>query len=267
LVKRRGQKRFINEEEPILSPSILDHPLVSERYFFPRRESFTDPFWVDCGEVKLSCHYRRKHPNSKTLIFFHGNGEIVPDYLGLFGPVFDQMGFNLFLAEYRGYSMSSGVPALAAMLGDVEHIINAVGQPLEQLVLFGRSIGSLYAVHGVYLFPGIAGLIIESGIAVILERVLMRINPQELGILMEPLQKAADQDFNHREKLLDFKGSTLVLHAEHDSLVHQAHGKKLYEWAPEPKQIRVFEKGDHNDIMAVNTEEYFQLIYQFLYRL
>lgn len=250
-----------------MTQSILDHPLVSERYFFPRREGFKDPFWVDCREVKLSCYYHQKYPESKTIVFFHGNGEIVADYLDIFVPVFDQMGYNLFLAEYRGYSMSTGVPALAAMLGDVAHIINAIGLPQEELVLFGRSIGSLYAVHGVSKFPNIAGLIIESGIAVILERVLMRIQPQELGVLLDQMQKAADGDFNHQKKLAHFNGSTLVLHSEHDSLVHHAHGKKLYDWAPEPKQIRVFEKGDHNDIMAVNAEEYFSLIYQFLSQL
>ena len=108
-----------------MTQSILDHPLVSERYFFPRREQFKDPFWVDCGDVQLSCYYQQKYPDAKTIVFFHGNGEIVPDYLELFVPVFDQMGYNLFLAEYRGYSMSTGVPAMVAMLGDVEHIIKA----------------------------------------------------------------------------------------------------------------------------------------------
>jgi alpha-beta hydrolase superfamily lysophospholipase len=217
--------------------------------------------------VKLSCFYQKKHSNAKTIIFFHGNGEIVADYLPLFIPVFHQMGYNLFLAEYRGYSMSTGIPALAAMLNDVEHIINAIDQPPENIVLFGRSIGSLYVTHGIYRFPNIAGLIIESGIAVILERILLKIHPQELGISIEQIQEAADKDFNHQKKLAGYKGSTLILHAEHDSLVHHAHGKKLYEWAPEPKQVKIFEKGDHNDIMAENAEEYFRLIYQFLSRL
>jgi len=250
-----------------MTESILDHPLVTERYFFPRRQEFSDPFWVDCGEIKLSCYYKPKHSDAKTIVFFHGNGEIVADYLELFVPVFDQLGFNLFLAEYRGYAMSTGVPALAGMSEDVTPIVKATGQPPENLILFGRSIGSLYAIHGISLFPSIAGLIIESGIAVMLERILMRVHPQELGILMEKLQEATDRVFNHQEKLSSFKGSTLVLHAEHDSLVHVAHGKKIYEWAPEPKQLKIFAKGDHNDIMAVNAEDYFRLIYQFISQL
>jgi len=247
-----------------MNQSILDHPLVTERYFFPRREELENPFWVDCGDVRLSCYYQQKYPDSKTIIFFHGNGEIAADYLDLFVPIFDQMGYNLFFAEYRGYGMSTGVPGLAVMLADVEPIIKTIGLPPEKLVMYGRSIGSLYAVHGVSLFPGIAGLIIESGVAVLLERILMRVHPRELGVDLKHLQDEVDTFFNHQEKLAKYKGSTLVLHAEHDSMVHYAHGKKLYEWAPEPKTLKIFEQGDHNDIFSVNAKEYFQLIHQFL---
>jgi hypothetical protein len=37
-----------------MNPSILDHPLVSERYFYPRNEVFENPFWVDCGDVSMT---------------------------------------------------------------------------------------------------------------------------------------------------------------------------------------------------------------------
>jgi len=247
-----------------MNQSILDHPLISERYFYPRAEKFENPYWVDCGDARLSCSYHQMFKDSKTVVFFHGNGEIVSDYFDFFLPVFEQMGLNLFLAEYRGYSMSSGIPALKTMLEDVEKIIKSTGQPPEKLILFGRSIGSLYAVHGAHLFPNIAGLIIESGVAVLLERVLMRIQPDEIGVTIDDLQNAVNLHFNHREKLSHFKGSTLVMHSLNDSLVHSAHGKKLFEWAPNPKSIKIFDDGDHNDIMAVNFQEYFQLVYRFI---
>jgi alpha-beta hydrolase superfamily lysophospholipase len=197
------------------------------------------------------------------VIYFHGNGEIVPDYFDLFVPVFEKMGLNLFLAEYRGYGMSTGNPGLASMLGDVKPIIDTIGIPHEQIILFGRSIGSLYAIHGASVYPDVGGLIIESGVAMILERVLLRVHPQELGIPMKLLEVAVDQDFNHREKLSKYKGKTLVMHAEQDSMVHHTHGIKLYDWAPEPKSLKLFPEGDHNDIFHVNAEEYFSLIYQF----
>ncbi len=244
--------------------SILDHPIISSRYFFPRRVEVPEPFWVENGPVRLSCYYHHPHAEGKTIIFFHGNGEVVSDYLELYIPAFDQWGYNCLLAEYRGYAMSSGTPALAAMLEDVRAVIDATGQPLDKLVLFGRSIGSLYAVHGVSMFPDIAGLIIESGISDILERVLLRVRPEEMGSAMIALEEETKRVFNHQEKLAGFKGSTLVLHAENDSLVNVRHGRRLYDWAPERKKIHIFPRGDHNDILMANIEEYLQLLYQFL---
>lgn len=247
-----------------MNESLLDHPLIAERYFFPRPEAFENPFWVDCGDVKLGCYYRQKHPGAKTIVFFHGNGEVVADYIDLYIPVFDQLGYNCFLAEYRGYGMSTGTVALGPMLNDVERVIGALNLPLDRLVLFGRSVGSLFALHGIGRFPGIAGLIIESGIADLLERLLLRVHPSEIGATMETMQEEVEKSFDHKGKLAGYKGSTLILHARRDSLVHYSNGEKLYGWAPEPKEIKIFDQGDHNDIMMVNVKEYFQLIYRFL---
>ncbi len=248
-----------------MNQSIFDHPLITERYFFPRAVKFKNPFWVDCKEAKLACYHHQKDPEAGTIVFFHGNGEAVADCIEHYMPMFDQMGYNCFLAEYRGYGMSTGTPALAAMLADVERIIDAIDQPPEKLILFGRSIGSLYALHGVYLFPGISGLIIESGISDLLERVLLRVHPTEIETTMEAMQKEVEKNFNHQNKLAGFKGSTLILHARHDSLLHYSHAKQLYEMAPpESKRIKIFEQGDHNDILAVNVKEYFQTINRFL---
>ncbi len=250
-----------------MKQAILDHPILSERYFFPRQVQLPDPFWVENRSVRLSCYYYNKFPQAKTVIYFHGNGETVSDYLQTFVPVFEQMHLNLFLAEYRGYQMSTGEPSLVTLLDDVAPIIQATRQPLDQIVLYGRSIGSLYAIHGASLFPQIPGLILESGIATMLERVLMRAHPQELGVTMAELENDVNTHFNHQEKLARYKGATLVMHAQHDTMVHQAHGKALFQWAPEPKTLKLFEQGDHNDIFYVNAQEYFQLINQFISQL
>lgn len=250
-----------------MKQTILDHPILSERYFFPRHESLATPFWVENGPVRLSCYYQPKFPNAKTVIYFHGNGEVVGDYLETFVPVFEQMGVNLFLAEYRAYQMSGGEPGLVSLLADVAPIIQATGQPLEKIVLFGRSIGSLYALHGASLFPQIPGLILESAIGILLERVLMRAQPEELDTTLTELQNEVNHYFNHQEKLSLFQGASLIMHAEHDSMVHNRHAKALYQWAPEPKMLKLFPQGDHNDIFYVNAQEYFQLIYQFISQL
>jgi len=68
-----------------------------------------------------------------TIIHFYGNGESVQDYLGDFKQRIVGLGANLLLAEYCGYGMSSGKPALAAILEDVRLIVEACAVPPERI--------------------------------------------------------------------------------------------------------------------------------------
>ena len=67
-----------------------------------------------------------------------------------------------------------------------------------------------------------------------------------------------------KQKIESFSGRTLILHTRNDDLVQVSHGERLYEWAREPKEKLIFERGDHNNIMAVNTEAYFKAVERFI---
>ena len=247
--------------------SLLDHPFLSGGYFYPWPSRFEEPFFVEGDGFRLGCRYRRIGSDAPTIIHFHGNGETVADYVGDFEERIVALGANLLLAEYRGYGMSSGSPALAGMLADVELIVRACAVDPGRIVFFGRSLGSLYAVHGAGLFPQAAGLILESGIADPLERVLLRVEPWQLGTDQTGLREAVEQELNQRAKLASFRGRTLVMHTRNDDLVPLSHAERLYEWANEPKELLVFERGDHNTILPVNREAYFAALEAFLHRL
>ncbi len=248
-----------------MKQSVLNHRLISKRYFFPRKTEFGDPFWIDCGDAKLGCHYQEKYPKAKTLVHFHGSGEVVSDNIENFVPIIESMGYNCFLAEYRGYGMSTGRPALVKMLSDVEHIINAIGQPQENLVLFGRSLGSIYAIHGAYRFPRVAALIIESGMATPLERLLNRIKPEEIGVAKEMIETAVETDINNKHKLENYSGPLLIMHTQNDALLDVSHAERLHKWAAsDSATLKIFEHGDHNTILFLNFHEYFEIIQKFL---
>jgi pimeloyl-ACP methyl ester carboxylesterase len=171
---------------------------------------------------------------------------------------------NLFLAEYRGYGMSEGEPRLAAMLKDIPPIIRAACVDPSRLVFFGRSLGSIYAAHAASLYPKAAGLVLESAIADPLERILARVEPRHLGVTMETLKTEVARLLNQRDKLARFNGHTLVMHTRNDELVDVTHGERLYAWANEPKELVVFDRGDHNNIMDVNREDYFAHLERFM---
>jgi pimeloyl-ACP methyl ester carboxylesterase len=244
--------------------NLLDHPTLSARYFYPWPNRFENPFFVDGDGFRLGCRYLKISSDLPTIIHFHGNGESVADYLGDFEQRIAAIGANLLLAEYRGYGMSSGAPALAAMLDDVRLIVEATGVSPERIVFFGRSLGSLYAAHGAALYPKAAGVIIESGLADPLERILVRVEPHHLGGTMEQLKEEVACHLNQQLKISSFRGRVLIMHTRNDDLVSVGHAIQLHEWANEPKELLIFERGDHNTIMAANEKLYFSAVENFI---
>lgn len=234
--------------------SILDHPLISSRYFFPRKEAPQKSFAVQSNGATLACAVFQAHRDAPWLVHFHGNGEVVADYEADLTPQFLAAGLNVFLAEYRGYGASSESPAMVKMLGDVPNVLNAVGVPHERIVVYGRSVGSLYAIEAAFRAPTIRGLVIESGIASPIERVLMRVRPDELGVTLEDMMADARIHLDHEKKLSQFPGRTLILHTTHDSMVDVGHAKRNASWAKQPELV-LYDRGDHNDILAWNRDD------------
>ncbi|MCA9712631.1 MAG: alpha/beta hydrolase, partial [Myxococcales bacterium] len=148
------------------SDALLDHPLLTERYFFPRPAAVHDPWIVETGGVRLQ-GYRGASRGGPALLHFHGNGEVALDWAGGFAARLEAEGIDVFLGEYRGYGGSTGRPALASMLDDALALADATGVPPSRLVVYGRSVGSIYALH-VAAHRAVAGLVLESGIADVL---------------------------------------------------------------------------------------------------
>jgi hypothetical protein len=244
--------------------NLLDHPLIEQRYFFPRKGFFADPFWVDVDGARLACSYHEINPEAKTLVHFHGNGEIVDDWQGDFVSLIHQMGCNCLLAELRGYGQSSGRAQLGKMICDVAPTIEALKRNEKDLIFFGRSVGSIFALEAAARFPDAAGLVLESAVADVLERLLLRVHPDELNVDFSALRNAVDQQLNHQQKIASFKGDVLVLHTVNDGLIDVSHGKRLYDWAPGRKTIKLFDRGDHNSIMMFNAGEYFSCLESFI---
>lgn len=257
----------------------LDHPRLLETLFFPRDAplpageptgpSAHGPLLVDVGDATLAC-YRHAAVGAAgdpplTLLHFHGNGEVVADYLPDHARTLAGLGVDVVMAEYRGYGGSTGTPSLVGMLDDVDAIVQATGQPDRNLVVYGRSIGSIYAIELARRHPGIAGLILESGISDVLERVDVRITPRDIGMTRDELLAEVAAHLDHRSKLAGYRGPLLVIHARDDHLVEVSHAESNHAWAgSEKKELVLFESGGHNALLSVNWTEYIAAIKRFL---
>jgi len=248
---------------PAPTADLLDHPLIAARYFFPRAARPRSRLDVAVGDASLACALHRSDPEGHTVVHFHGNGEVVADWQDGFPEVIGRMGWDLLLAEYRGYGASSGEPQLGRMLDDVAAVLRAAGPP-EKVVVFGRSVGSIFALEAVARVPEVAGLVLESAIADPLERLLLRVTPRELGAEAGAFEAAVAARLDHRAKIASYRGPVLVMHTRHDGLVDVSHGERLAAWAGGPATLRVFETGDHNSILCENQEAYLSLLEAFL---
>lgn len=243
---------------------VLDHDLIAARYFFPRPDVVDDPFIVRCDDAELSCFYAS--PGSDvTMIHFHGNGETAADYEPYLAARFLDLGVNVLFAEYRGYGASTGEPQLGRMLDDVEAVFAAVDVDPSKTIVFGRSVGSIFAIELAHRHPDIGALILESGIADVAERLRLRVDPEELGVDEDTFNAAIAARLDHEKKLGAIETPLLVLHAENDHLVDVRHAHDNYAWsASAEKHIHVFPQGDHNSILTLNEPTYFEAIRDFL---
>lgn len=247
------------------TPSLLDSPAISGSYLFPQPRCVQDPFVVEVDGAELACYRHVVNPDGYTVVHFHGNGEAVADYVPDFANELGKLGLNSLFVEYREYGGSTGYAQLVAMLGDGEKAVAAAQVAPEKAIVFGRSIGSLYAIELAHRHPHIAGLVIESGIADPGERFLIYADLEAAGFDQTAVLAEVKRHFNHKEKLAAYTRPLLILHAERDGLIYISHAERNYKWAASTqKQLVRFARGDHNSIMAWNLDEYLKAMSSFL---
>lgn len=245
---------------------LLDHPIISERYFFPRPGRPRRPLLFEGVDgTRLCCSESKSEGADLTLVHFHGNGEIVADYDDGYQQALAALGVNVMMLEYRGYGDSGGTSQLGKMLQDVACLREQCGLEPARTVVYGRSVGAIFAVEWASQQPGLGGLILESGVADPYQRLAIRLSAAELGVTDQELRKACELCLDHRRKLSAYSGPLLVLHAERDSLVGAEHARAHMEYYQgERGKLVLFPRGDHNTVLGANWSEYLQELGQFL---
>jgi alpha-beta hydrolase superfamily lysophospholipase len=235
---------------------IIDHALLTARAFFPRPTRVADPFLVETDGAVLACYRSAPFEDALTAIHFHGNGEVVSDYVPAFAGLLHDLGLNVILAEYRGYGGSSGEPSLSAVLHDATSVLEAARVPPGRVIAYGRSLGSYAAIELASRFS-LAGLVIDSGIADPMERILVRVTLDELGVTRAALAAEVRALLDHERKLSRHRAPILVLHAARDEHVHVSHAVRIAQWAAsEDKELVLLPRGGHNDLFSANREQY-----------
>jgi pimeloyl-ACP methyl ester carboxylesterase len=243
--------------------SILDAPLLTQRLFFPQPRAPEGVLRLAVPGATLACAARHVDVDAPILVHFHGNGESVADYVPDVAEAYAAEGINTLFVEYRGYGASTGTPGLVRMLADVGRVLAHIAAPPSRVFAYGRSIGSIYAIEAARRLPGLGGLIIESGIADPLERVLVRVSAEELGVDRATLEREVALHLDHQAKLAAYAGRVLVLHARRDHLIDASHAERNARWARR-STLKLFDAGDHNTVVAANLTAIVDTVARFM---
>jgi alpha-beta hydrolase superfamily lysophospholipase len=252
---------------------LLDNPLVLSTLFYPRpAQPGTHPDSAGrdgtipvAEDVVLGYRLYVHRPGAPVVLFFHGNGEVASDYDG-FAPQYHRAGASLLVVDYRGYGWSTGRPLVSALLADVEPVLAALPDLLEEaglagapLYVMGRSLGSAPAIHAAHTHPDrFRGIIIESGFARAV-RLLER-----LGLPRTLTDRLPDPIGNDR-KMAEIALPLLVIHGERDTLIPVENGQALYDASPATtKRLLRVPGAGHNDLLFYGLEPYFAALADFI---
>ena len=254
-----------------LDYSAVDIPIIRHYMFYPRPDTSPpsngalDHIYASHDGVELCGRFYPEDKEGPTILFFHGNGEVAPEYDGI-SSLYNHIGLNLFVADYRGYGKSHGEPSISALAEDSYTTLAALEGMLKEqeynpsIYVMGRSLGAYCAVEiAAGARESIKGMILESGSADVGGM------PQRLGIADKPAIARLIQE--HWARVQSIDTPLLTIHGDRDMLVPISHAEELYEAvASTDKTFFTIPGAGHNDIMYVDTDSYFRAIRDFVRR-
>ena len=255
----------------VIDYTLFDSPDLMARMFYPRRVWSPPPPGAQDHmvpiekDVSLSARFYMRDRQSPTILFFHGNGEVVCDYDDI-APDYLKAGANLFAVDFRGYGKSSGTPLFSNMISDARAVFPHVRDMLKKegytgkLYVKGRSLGGHSALEAAYHYhDDLAGMIHESSGAGITMRMTQRFEGTK------DMARAVELQKQHEEKVRSIRLRLLVIHGEIDELVPVESAIHLYDAVgSKDKRLEVIPGAGHNDLLWIGHDQYFRAVREFV---
>lgn len=200
--------------------------------------------------VKLNGWYLPNENSSRIILYCHGNEGNISDRLDHL-KLFHDLGFNIFIFDYRGFGKSTGKitergtyydAAMAWQYLRLVHNFKA-----ENIIIFGRSLGAPIAAR-VAANQNPSALIIESGF----------ISIQALGAKLFPylpVSLLTRFSYDTQNYLKRVKCPVLVIHSDEDEIIPFRHGRELFDNITGKKMFLKI-SGTHNTGFKTSQELY-----------
>jgi uncharacterized protein len=236
--------------------------LLNRLLYFPSRTFYATP--ADVGlrhedvrfEAEDGTHLHGwwipapRRPASAHVLLCHGNAGNIGDRV-LHARLLADAGLDVFLFDYRGYGSSEGSPDEEGTYRDARAARAAVlrqdGVDGGRILYLGESIGGAVALALALEAPPL-GLVLQSAFTSI----------RDMGRLHYPVIPSAlvPDAYPNLRRVAALRSPLLVIHGDRDDIVPVAHGRALFDAAPEPKRLEIVRGAGHNDLLAAMGASY-----------
>ena len=236
--------------------------------FFPDPELIGDPsdvglafedVWFDTADgVKLHGWWVPA-AEAPVLVWFHGNGGNISHRLENLKLLWDLVGVQVFIFDYREYGRSSGRISREGTFLDAaaayRYVTETQGVPPTDVVLFGRSLGTALATDLSVNHPCRA-LILESAFT----------NSSDMAKMLAPFlfDWRPKVPYDNLGKIDKVKVPVLIIHGTDDEIIPVDMGRRVFTAANEPKELYLIPGAHHNDTYLVGGRAYFERLQAFI---
>jgi len=220
----------------------ITHPCISSDkvggLFGHKREVEAFGFY-DCKCIPC-LYFPCPQPSTKILLYFHGNAEDVNLTQELMYTLQEELKVHIIAMEYEGYGVYKGNTNAENILRDCEllfyYVINVLKYTPNNIIIFGRSIGSGPASHLASRYP-IHSLILMSAFTSL--RAVVK------GLIGSLLQYAIAERFVNKALMKKVNCPVFLIHGKKDGLISHKQAEELYK---EIKNAVLYlaEEMDHN---------------------
>ena len=221
--------------------------------YFPSPAVETDYEQMTLRNGKEQIHITVTNPGQPhALLYWGGNGEAVAAGAEVFAKGLPH--YSTYLIDYRGYGRSSGVPTESGILSDALLIYDTIKAKHQSVSLFGRSLGTGVACYVASQRPADKLVLVTPYDSI--ENVARDRYP------IFPLSLLVKDKYDSLSRVPLIKADTIILIAEHDTVVPKKYAYTLAEAFPKG-QVQTHEiKGSHHNDIA-DTPEYHDILKTF----
>jgi fermentation-respiration switch protein FrsA (DUF1100 family) len=195
-----------------------------------------------------------------SVLLFHGNAGNIAHRID-YAVMFNQLGYNTLLVDYRGYGESSGAPSEAGTYRDAaaswSWLTQTRGIKPADVVIFGESLGGAIATWLA---------VREKPRALILASTFTSVPDMGAAIYpWLPIRLISRIHYDNLSNLRRIEVPVMIAHSPEDEIIPYAQGRRLYAVAKEPKAFLEL-AGGHNEGFVFVRVEWMKVVQEFMER-